>query len=990
MKRMVTILFSLLLCTSVLLGQGRIRGKVTDLQTGEPLIGANVLIAGTSFGGATDVNGNYEIRNLNAGVYEVKASYVGYQSIVTSNVRVTTDLATDLNFQLPSEGISVAEIQVVAERPLIQKDNTNAIRTTTSEDINALPVRGVNSIVSLEAGVVEKDNAIFIRGGRIDEVGYYLEGTNITNPVVGGRAVTLSQDAIEEIQVQAGGYTAEFGGANAGIIRQTLKTGGSSIKASVEYITDNIGFKSKSDFHSGDKRLGAYWFGYNELSAVVSGPVFDPRFRFFANVNYVSQGDQDPQPYPGINLGVINDVMTKNSIDFKYPAGPVIGNSRDAYTYTGTLNADFNPIILRLSGTFSTIRADARTAPSGVVNVTGFLNPRLGQTEGTNGTFNLKMTHIINPDMFYEVSAGYFVQTTERFDRDLKDNIWAYGDSVANAAYGWTFPSRWQAPLNTTVYGFEFASYGALATTYAKNDRRSITLNGSFNWKIGKLHDIKIGGEFQQYTLRNWGLSIATDGLASQLNTAVNSAANQGKSLDEIKRNLLRIQGVTAYGYDEFGNDYDGDGFLAPHKPVFASGYIQDKMEYEDLVLNLGLRLDYIDVDNLKLKDPSRPEAGVDKNSGELKADGWEKVPTYMGLSPRLGFSFPVTDRTFFHAQFGQFIQQTQLIDIYEGYYRTSYQLRNSFFFGSPVGKNIRPTRTTQYEIGFTQQLTDFLSFDINGYYKDIKDQVVFVEQRTAVGSPFQAYTTLANGDFATTKGLEITLNMRRYERLLASASISFQDARGTGSSPNSNRGIIGAPVENRVFTPKYISPLEFNNAVRGNVSLDYRFGPNDGPAALHNFGVSVLMEYSSGHPYTRGDGADDLEGDARNRYPIEALNSSTTPSTFQVDLRIDKTFRVFDQLGVNIYVQVINLFDAKNIENVFLRTGSASDDGIINDPERQARFLATYGPKYLDMYKAINIDYSERYQDSFSALQTSPLFYGPPRQIRLGLRLEY
>ena len=247
MKRMVTILFSLLLCTSVLLGQGRLRGKVTDLQTGEPLIGANVMITGTSFGAATDVNGNYEIRNLNAGVYEVKASYVGYQSILTSNVRVTTDLATDMNFQLPSEGISVEEIQVVAERPLIQKDNTNAIRTTTSEDIAALPVRGVNSIVSLEAGVVEKDNAIFIRGGRIDEVGYYLEGTNITNPVVGGRAVTLSQDAIEEIQVQAGGYTAEFGGANAGIIRQTLKTGGSSIKGSVEYITDNIGFKSKED-----------------------------------------------------------------------------------------------------------------------------------------------------------------------------------------------------------------------------------------------------------------------------------------------------------------------------------------------------------------------------------------------------------------------------------------------------------------------------------------------------------------------------------------------------------------------------------------------------------------------------------------------------------------------------------------------------------------------------------------------------------------------
>ncbi|MFO7447049.1 MAG: carboxypeptidase-like regulatory domain-containing protein, partial [Ignavibacteriaceae bacterium] len=704
MKRMVTILLSLLLCSSVMFGQGSLSGKVTDLQTGEPLIGANVLITGSSFGAATDVDGNYQIRNLNAGTYEVRASYVGYQSITVSNVRITTDLTTDLNFQLPSEGISVDEIFVIAERPLIQRDNTNAIRTTTSEDIDALPIRGVTNIIALEAGVVEKDDQIFIRGGRIDEVGYYLEGTNITNPIVGGRAVTLSQDAIEEIQVQAGGYTAEFGGANAGIIRQTLKTGSSQFKGSIEYITDNIGFKSKDDFHSGDERLGAYWFGYNELSAVLSGPIVDPRFRFFVNFNYIYQGDQTPQPYPGIDIGVIDDPFTNQSIDFNYPAGPVFGNSRDAYTYTGTINADFNPIILRLSGTYTDIRADARTQPSGIINVTGFMNPRLGQTEGSNGTFNLKMTHIVSSNLFYEISGGYFLSQTERFDRDLKDNIWAYGDSVTNAAHGWVYPSRFQDPQNIVVYGFEFASYGAIPTTYAKNERNAITFNGSLNWKIGKIHDLKIGGEFQQYTLRNWGLSIATDALASLLNTSVNAAANAGRPLADVQRDLLRIQGVTAYGYDEFGNEYDGDGFLAPHKPVFISGYIQDKIEYEDLVLNLGLRLDHYDVDNLMLVDPSRPELAVNRNSGELIEEGWKEVPTYTALSPRLGFSFPVTERTVFHAQFGQFVQQTQLIDMYEGYYRTSYQFRNSFFFGSPAGKNIRPTRTTQYEIGFTQQ----------------------------------------------------------------------------------------------------------------------------------------------------------------------------------------------------------------------------------------------------------------------------------------------
>ena len=86
-----------------------------------------------------------------------------------------------------------------------------------------------------------------MRGGRQDEVGFYLEGTNITDPMYGGQAVHVVQDALEEIQVQAGGYTAEFGGANAGIIREQIKSGTPNLKASLEYVTDNIGFSGSKD-----------------------------------------------------------------------------------------------------------------------------------------------------------------------------------------------------------------------------------------------------------------------------------------------------------------------------------------------------------------------------------------------------------------------------------------------------------------------------------------------------------------------------------------------------------------------------------------------------------------------------------------------------------------------------------------------------------------------------------------------------------------------
>jgi hypothetical protein len=234
---------------------------------------------------------------------------------------------------------------------------------------------------------------------------------------------------------------------------------------------------------------------------------------------------------------------------------------------------------------------------------------------------------------------------------------------------------------------------------------------------------------------------------------------------------------------------------------------------------------------------------------------------------------------------------------------------------------------------------------------------------------------------------------MRRYERVLLNAQISLQDARGTGSFPNSNRGIVGAPIDGvTVFRPVYISPLEFNNALRGAINIDYRFGPNDGPSFLHDFGASLLATFTSGHPYTRGVGGANLEGEARSRRPIEPLNASSTPSTFQVDLRLDKTFSIIDRLQANIYVSVVNLFDARNVENVFLRSGSSTDDGFISNPELEAQLIETYGSQYVDVYKAINIDYYEQYQNSvatnFGGL--NPLFYGPPRQIILGVKLSY
>ncbi len=997
-----TPLFLLAVCVpAVLFAAGKIRGKVLDKETREALVGANVSVEGSTMGAATDVDGEYIILNVPAGVYTLKATYVGYAPVSISNLRVNNDLTTSLDFTLASEAVSIQGVEIIAERPLVNKNATNAVRITTSEDIASIPVRGINNVLALSAGVVLQDNTVFIRGGRQDEVGFYLDGVSITNPMVGGRAVNIVQDAVEEIQVQTGGYNAEFGNANSGIIQQQLKSGTSQWKLSAQMITDNVTLKSSGKAFDGQKRLGSYWFGYNEFTGTLSGPVLGDQLKFFGLFNYLNQKDQTPQPYPGMNLGRFVG-QTGDVVDLNYPAGALRKNPIDQYSYTGTLTMDLAPLTLRLSGIYSTQNTfNAYNSHRNAGQIANLLNvDRIENVNNKNGSASLKMTHLVSSSTFYELTAGYFFQAQTNADPLLGDNFLAYGDSVANAQAGaiWARSAnditsgnvgRFTRPTRKTIYSFQFNAPGDVLAAYAKYRRENISLTGALSTQLGSEHSIKIGGEFQRYTMRNY--SWTNDGVFSLAALLYQNDQLPANDPNRVTREQVLINaGVNNFGYDVFGNETNSTGIDAAKHPILASAYIQDKIEYNDLVINAGLRFDYINTDNKALIDPSRPELSIDPTSGAINQAGLVDVPTFMSVSPRLGLSFPVTDRTVFHTQFGKFVQQSRLRDIYQGLYLTAANVRGGFFIGVPVGFDVRPTRTTQYEIGFTQQFGDFASFDITGYYKDIKDQVVFDQQNTAQGSPLGAYYIFKNGDFATTKGVELTFNMRRQKRLQANASLAFQDAQGTGSFPNSSRGIVGAPLDGvTLFKPQYISPLEFNNSIRGNLNLDYRFGAGEGGAILERLGLSTLVTFTSGHPYTRGVGGASLEGDARSRQPIEALNASTTPWTFQVDLRLDKTVRLFDALDANFFVYVINLFDKKNIQNVFLRTGTTDDDGYLSNPTLGQPLINTYGPRFADLYKAINVDYYEAYQNA-AFLNTVPYFFGPPRQVRFGVRLEY
>ena len=181
---------------------GKIAGQVTDETTGEPLIGANVLVEGTSFGAATDADGRYIILGTDVGTYVVHVEFIGYQSVRLTNVHVSSRLTTETDIALTPQAIETEAVEVVAERALIVRNATNAVRSLGADQLDDFATRDVKQIWNTQAGVVYQNNMLHIRGSHPDEVGYEIEGASVRSLVVAG-VVQLGGGAVMSITAVA-------------------------------------------------------------------------------------------------------------------------------------------------------------------------------------------------------------------------------------------------------------------------------------------------------------------------------------------------------------------------------------------------------------------------------------------------------------------------------------------------------------------------------------------------------------------------------------------------------------------------------------------------------------------------------------------------------------------------------------------------------------------------------------------------------------------
>ncbi|MBC8344741.1 MAG: TonB-dependent receptor [Candidatus Marinimicrobia bacterium] len=1021
--RKLAILFFAMIFSAGLYAQsltGKLSGTVSS--DGQPLVGANVILEGTLSGAATDANGTYYIFDVQPGIYTLRVNYIGYKSQIVSNVRVTIGLTTNQDFEMEVAAVEGETVEVTAEKPLIEVTATNVARTIDSEAIDNYAVRSVESMVASQAGVVKMHDGLHLRGSRSEEIGYTLEGASMTGAGANRVVSNAIPEALEAIAVQTGGFDASIGKANAGMVQQSLKTGGSKYSASV--LMENM---------SGGDPWAAT--GDQDITFTAQGPIGD-KIRFFGALrqtstdNYKSQsrwftpftianGDPIPDKIGGLTASgdyvVLNEgnsyTFTDVDHDGAYTSegdGRLRGSNKSYafdnvskdLSFNGTLQLDFNPLVLRLAGTYNT-----DTYSSAGLPIQSMFNTRRHETQTKNSLLNLKATYFLNSNTYIRTNVRTMGRSYESYDKafkdagvfktggsELKDWLkWGDRDEVAKVDTNWSnhfgTPGedsqdpiyKYVEPSNYNINGFRFQRDGMRRDGYSKGEDGYIGFDAEFVTQMGE-HEIKIGGDYTKYTYKRYSYT----GINS-----LNSKIGQDSTLYDavvaqsarVETEILNARLASWVGYDMLGRDCGSgncDDYDQPRNPWNMSFYVNDKFEAGDLIVNVGLRYEAINQANVDLMDYNNPP--LDKNYTIVAADhatmGFKDMPTQTYLLPRIGLGFPITDRSTFHLNYGRYVQMAPMSRLYRSR-------------GSGTSSwGLKPVRETKFEMGYGTLIGDLASVDITVFARNPQDQIsrdIYEPDPTQNFFGLRDHTNYVNTDFSNIIGVEFDFKTSRVGNIQLFANYVFQDVRGTNSYPS--LGTIGWGKTTMIAATRY------DQRHQASAVLDFRTG-RTGNMLTDNLGANLIASLNSGHPYTLSDGSmgqrDAGEGallsdnDPRNRRPVEAINSSTTPSYFNLDIGLDKTFNIAGT-NVKVYATIENLLNTQHIINVYNRTGDAYDDGFLSDPDLSSKIIANRGPEYVEMYQKINLANRNHWLNDHSFD-----LFGIPREIKTGIQVSF
>lgn len=869
---------------------GKLTGKVTDKKTGEPLPFVNVVLEGTSIGAQTDLDGKYIILNISPGTYRVKYQYVGYQTVVVQNVQISIDLTTNQDASLQETAVEMQAIVVQGDISRVQKDITSSQAKVTSEEIKNLPVNEINDVIQLQAGVTKDANGDFhIRGGRSSEIAYWVNGISITDSYDNSRGIMLDNSSVQELQVISGTFNAEYGQALSGIVNTVTKEGGQAYKIYLKAYSGSH-MSTFTDYFWGVDKLKPFQT-YN-LQGSISGPIplTDNKVTLFANVRRL---DDDGYIF-GRRDYLPSGARGDSSLVPMNWSKQWIGQANLSYYASSKLK--FNVEMLYSNDDYRNYNHAFRLNPDGDVT---------DKTNSYNATFT--MTHTFSNTSFYTLKASYF---SRDYNEYLYDN---------------PLDSRYMSPDSLITIADAFLTKG---TNLHRFYRQTNTAIGKLDYtsQVTDKHLIKFGIETRLHDLK----------------------------FDSYNLQPLLIDGIPAIPFQTSIPDetsplrqkYD-------EKPVELSAYIQDKIEYQSVIINLGLRFDYFDSRGKILVDPTDPNIYLPLRSNLQGLSVADREPYFYknasakwSFGPRFGIAYPISDKGVLHFSYGQFFQIPTFQYLFQN--GPFYVPNSGTIFGPYGNPDLKPQQTTMYEIGFRQDVFDAFNVDVTGFYRDIRNWITagpLIVTRNLV-----SYSTFINKDYENVKGITVSINKRFSNHYAIDLNYTYQVAEGSNSTPED----AFYAQEGNNEPQLYLIPMNWDQ--RHLLNLSMLVGDTD-------WGISLIGRLGTGLPYTP----------VVTQYTAERgitsglqTNSRRMPDQFITDLRAYKTFKLYG-MDVTAFLQIFNLLDTRVVVNVFDDTGEPN--------------FTTTGQ---------NVGADPRRPTSVADYLKYPTNYGEPRNIQFGVELSF
>ena len=870
---------------------GKIAGRVTDSGSGEPLVGCNVLISGTSSGAATDANGEYFIINLTPGSYDVEFSMIGYASYTSEGVSVNIDVTTPVDAALTTEAVELAGVSVTAERPAIEKTLTSSKQIVTGDMMAGMAITDVNDVVKTLPGVTEFGGELHIRGGRSGEEMYLVDGASVTNTVFGGNAIPVNPSMVGELQLITGTFNAEYGQAMSGLFNTVLRVPTPGFHASLGFRTslhqdhftaDKGDFQGKNVYAEAEimsvvDDAGNYTTAvegtdytkgaYGEKKTIMdfsAGFGADPFGAYFSLRTL-----NDPGRLPGI----AEDLMSMQA-KVNYQLG---GNLKlSAETMIISRNSFYDP-------TYDAERMDAgMDVWQWVMALDQY--PR---TEENTTQFGITANYVMSSSTNINVRLDMMMSTQEDGAKssdgkfvDFVNNKQVTANSMYNGAEG---------PNHTKVmeHGAAANAWYSLENVYGhyfKSENTTTTIGVHATNQYNNRHLLKAGFDYRMLDIDRSGHDVW-----------------YGRTLGYSEDNP-RLQ------HNSFGDA----------TPTEIAAYVQDLMEFNDMILNFGLRFDGFnagsdkgywatDTDDMAADLTLNPFDPSHRKATEMKTQ----------ISPRLGVSFPLGDDMAFRYSYGSFFERPFYYRLLNNHMAQMDGGTESGFFIYLGNANLDPKKTSKYEMGLQYSVSDNLKLDVAGYYKDISNlaasQEVYAvpyqddgtghdnEAGWGTDDTFEAahYSFMVSDHYGNIRGLEMSLSQAGQSGLTGRASYTYSIARGTASEArNAGNGSLTQETGNVAADIMTMTTLNWHRPHMLNGFVDYHINVG---GMVERAGLNMTFNIQSGLPVSARSG-------------VGSTNlSERAPATTDINLKLDATLAL-GSVNPTVYLLVEN---ALNIQNV-------------------------------------------------------------------------